>query len=152
MRTRTRLGATTLVVALLLGAFTALAGAAQAAPAVKISRVYFDSPGSDTGSNTSLNAEYVTLTNTTSTARTITGWTVRDKTGYVYKFPTTTLKAYSTVTLRTGKGTNSTTTRYWQRTWYVWNNTGDAAYLRNTAGTLMYSCSYGSSTAASKTC
>ena len=147
-----RATAVSTALALLLAVFTSLAGPAQAAPAVKISKIYYNSPGSDTGSNTSLNAEYVTLLNTTTSARTITGWTVRDKAGYVYKFPTTTIAAKSAVTLRTGKGTNNSTTRYWQRTWYVWNNTGDTAYLRNTAGTLVHSCSYGSSTAAYKNC
>ena len=152
MRTRTRFGATTFAAAFLMAAFTVLAGPAQAAPVVKISKIYYNSPGSDTGSNASLNAEYVTLQNTTTTARTVTGWTLRDKTNHVYKFPSTTIKAKSTVTLRTGKGTNSASTRYWQQTWYVWNNTGDTAYLRNTAGTLMHSCAYGSGAAVSKTC
>jgi len=61
--------------------------AAAAAPAVKISYVKYDSPGSDTGSNYSLNGEYVVIKNTTGTARSLTGWTLRDKTGYTYKFP-----------------------------------------------------------------
>jgi Pentapeptide repeats (8 copies) len=41
-----------------------IATPAQAAPAtVYIYKVYFDSPGSDRGSNTSLNAEYVVIKN-----------------------------------------------------------------------------------------
>jgi len=52
------------------------------------------------------------------------------------------LKAAATVTVRTGKGTASSTTRYYNRTWYVWNNTGDTAYLRNSAGTLVHSCTW----------
>ena len=96
MRTRTRFGATTFAAAFLMAAFTVLAGPAQAAPVVKISKIYYNSPGSDTGSNASLNSEYVTLQNTTTTARTITGWTLRDKANHVYKFPSTTIKAKST--------------------------------------------------------
>jgi hypothetical protein len=137
---------------LFLSVLTGLAGPAQAAPAVKIDLIYFDSPGSDTGSNTSLNAEYLRLRNTTGTARTITGWTVRDASGHVYKLSTTTVKANSTLLLRSGTGTDNATTRYWQQKWYVWNNSGDKAELRNSAGTLVHSCSYGSSTAASTTC
>jgi hypothetical protein len=48
-----------LLIACLVAASSLLVAApAQAAPAtVYIYKVYFDSPGSDTGSNTSLNAE-----------------------------------------------------------------------------------------------
>ena len=53
---------------LLLGGSLLVAPSASAAPAVKIYFVYFDSPGSDTGSNSSLNAEYVTIKNTSSTS------------------------------------------------------------------------------------
>jgi hypothetical protein len=40
-----------------------------AAGAIKINRIYFDSPGSDTGSNSSLNAEWIRLKNTGNSAR-----------------------------------------------------------------------------------
>ncbi|MFN8082655.1 MAG: lamin tail domain-containing protein [Dermatophilaceae bacterium] len=115
---------------------------APATPAVMISYIRYDSPGSDTGTNLSLNAEYVIIKNTTTTARVITGWTLRDKTGYTFRFPTFTLKAGASVTVHTGKGTPSTTHQYYGKTWYVWNNTGDAAYLRNAAGTLVHSCTW----------
>ena len=50
-----------------VGATLGIAGPAQAAtPAVQITKVYYNSPGTDTGSNTSLNAEWVRLTNTRS--------------------------------------------------------------------------------------
>ena len=53
-----------LLVAWLVAAFSLIAVPAQAAPAtVYIYKVYFDSPGSDTGSNSSLNAEYVVIRN-----------------------------------------------------------------------------------------
>jgi hypothetical protein len=42
----------------------AVTGVLPVAAAVKIDRVQYDSPGSDTGSNTSLNAEYVVIKNT----------------------------------------------------------------------------------------
>lgn len=48
-----------LIIACLVVASSLIAAPAQAAPAtVYIYKVYFDSPGSDRGSNTSLNAEY----------------------------------------------------------------------------------------------
>lgn len=144
--------AATCAVAALPVALASAPVAGAATPAVKISYVYFDSPGSDTGGATSLNAEYVRITNTTSTARSLTGWTLRDKTGYTYTFPTFTLGAKATVTVHTGKGTASQTHRYYNRTWYVWNNTGDTAYLRDSRGTTVHTCGWTSTTTTAKTC
>jgi hypothetical protein len=125
---------------------------AEAASAVRIYRIYYDSPGADYRSNSSLNAEYVMLKNYATTTRYVTNWTIRDVTGYVYKFPTTAIGAGKTVTLHTGKGTNSGSHRYWQRTNYVWNNDRDTAYLRNGSGTLVHTCSYNSSAVDYKNC
>jgi hypothetical protein len=135
----------------LLGPVTA-ATQAQALPAVMVYKVQYDSPGSDTGSNTSLNAEYVVLKNTTRSNRVITGWTLRDRTGYTYRFPTFTLKAGATVTIRTGRGTATSTNRYYNRSWYVWNNTGDTAYLRNASGSLVDTCAWSSTGADYRYC
>ena len=97
--------------AVLIPSVLAAAPGAEAASAAQISYVRYDSPGDDTGSNSSLNAEYVKITNKGSTNRSLTGWTLRDKTGYTYRFPTFTLKAGATVVVRTGKGTASSTYR-----------------------------------------
>ena len=104
--------------------------------------MYYDSPGSDTGSNTSINGEYFTLKNVGTTSKTITGWTVNDAANHVYKFGTFTLGAGKSVTVHTGKGTNTTTTRYWGLAWYVWNNGGDRATLKTSAGTVMDACAW----------
>ena len=126
---------------------------AHAAPVVKITKIYYDSPGSDTRSNTSLNAEYVMIKNVTSTNRSLTGWTLKDATGYTYTFGTFTLGAGKSVTVHTGKGTNTTTHQYWQRTAYVWNNTGtDTATLRTKAATVVHRCSYTGTSAGYRTC
>jgi hypothetical protein len=116
--------------------------AAEAAPSVRFTRIYFDSPGSDTGSNTSLNAEWVRIKNFGSTARTLTGWTVRDTSGHVYRFGTIKLKPGASVTLHTGSGTNAAAHRYWRSSYYIWNNTGDTATLKNKAGTKIDGCHY----------
>jgi hypothetical protein len=50
--------------------------------------VYYNSPGSDTGSNSSLNAEYVVIRNGDNVSHSVSGWTVRDAAGHVYKFGT----------------------------------------------------------------
>ena len=129
-----------LTAALVPAAAVALVVAAPAAdaavPAIRITQIQYDSPGSDTGSNTSLNTEWVRITNTTSVNRSMTGWTLKDKQGYTYKFPTFTLKAKASVYVYTGKGSATSTKRYYNRTWYVWNNTGDSAYLRDSKGVL----------------
>jgi len=110
---------------------------ASAASAVRISGVQYDSPGSDTGSNSSLNAEWVRITNYSSTRKTVTAWTLRDTSGHVYKFATFSLGAGKSLRVHTGKGSNTSTDRYQGRAAYVWNNTGDEAILKNSAGTTV---------------
>ncbi|RSN48283.1 hypothetical protein DMH08_34485 [Actinomadura sp. WAC 06369] len=124
---------------------------AEAASPVQIYRVYFDSPGKDTRSNASLNGEWVQLYNATSTARQLKGVKLRDKTGYTYTFGTFTLGARKSVYIHTGKGSNSATHRYWGGTGYVWNNTGDSAYLLYPSGKTADSCSW-TSAGSSKYC
>jgi Lamin Tail Domain len=137
-----------LIVACLIAAASILiATPAQAAPAtVYISEVYFDSPGSDRGSNSSLNAEYVVIRNGDNVSHSISGWTVRDKAGHVYKFGSVRLGAGKQAIVHTGKGTGYTTSAsthlYWGRSWYVWNNTGDEVILRRADGSVKDTCSY----------
>jgi hypothetical protein len=128
--------------AMAAGATLTVAPTAQAAPVVRFTKIYFDSPGSDTGSNYSLNAEWARVKNFSSKARILTGWTIRDPQGHVYKFPTFTLRAGYSVTLHTGNGTNTATNLYWHEDNYVWNNSGDKAILRNRVGTLIDTCSF----------
>ena len=68
-----------LIVAYLIAAASMLiVTPAQAAQAtVYIYKLYFDSPGTDTGSNTSLNAQYVVIKNGDNLAHSVSGWTVR---------------------------------------------------------------------------
>ena len=112
---------------------TAVAQAAT--PSVEITKVYVNSPGTDNRTNTSLNAEYVVLKNTTKATIKLTGWTLRDRSSHVYTFTTFSLSAGKSVTIHTGKGTNTTTNRYWGSGNYIWNNTGDEAYLRKPSTT-----------------
>jgi hypothetical protein len=114
----------------------------SSAPTIRIERIFFDSPGSDTGRNSSLNAEWIRLKNAGSTARKLTGWTIRDRSGHVYRFGAYTLAAGKAVTIHTGKGSNTPHNRYWRRDKYIWNNHGDTARLKNKAGELIDKCSY----------
>ena len=141
-----------LLVAWLVVALSLIALPAEAAGAIQFRKIYFNSPGSDTGSNTSLNAEYVTIKNTGTTTRTLTGWTVRDLSNHVYTFPSFKLSAGKSVKLHTGKGTNTSSDLYWGRSWYVWNNTGDKAIMRNSSGTTKDTCSWTSADGSVKYC
>lgn len=121
-----------------LGVVTALAvvglpAAANAAtgPAVRIVKIQYDSPGADTRSAASLNAEWVALRNVTTRKVSLSGWTVRDAQAHVYAFGALTVAAGATVYVRTGKGKNTAASRYWGSGNYIWNNTGDTATLRD---------------------
>jgi hypothetical protein len=136
-----------LLLAFLVGAALSLTAVqANAASTVYIYKVYFDSPGSDTGSNSSLNAEYVVIRNGDDVSHSVSGWTVRDAAGHVYKFGTLRLGAGKQAIIHTGDGTKYTTSAsthlYWGREWYVWNNTGDKVILRRADGSLKDTCSY----------
>ena len=126
--------------AIIIAALLIAAIPAQALAAVRIERVQYDSPGADYGSNPSLNAEWVRIRNTGPTARTLTGWTVRDNSGHVYRFGTLRLPKGEAVTLHTGRGSNTGHHRYWGSGSYVWNNTGDKATLKTSGGNFADSC------------
>jgi hypothetical protein len=137
---------------LLVSVLTGLVSPAQAAtPWVKVELIYYNPPGDD--NNLSNNREYIRLRNTTAKPLKITGWTVRDTDGHYYKFPATTIKAKSTVTLKSGSGTNGISTRYWNLDGFVWNNSGgDKAYLRNSSGKLIHTCAYTATAVGYKKC
>jgi hypothetical protein len=59
---------------------------ARPSAAFRIVKVQYDSPGSDSGSNSSLNAEWVKIKNNGSKGKTLDGWSLRDKAGHVYHF------------------------------------------------------------------
>ncbi len=130
--------------AVAVGGSLAVAAPAQAAiPAIEITKVYYDSPGVDNRSKASLNAEYVKLTNRRARTINLKNWTLRDKANHVYTFSgNVKLAKGKSLVIRTGKGTNTASTRYWGSGNYVWNNTGDTAYLRNASGKLIDKCAW----------
>ena len=138
-------------VALALVLTAVLASAAPAA--IRIAKIRYDSPGADTGSNASLNAEWITLKNTGSSARQLNGWRVRDRAGNVYRFGNVLLPAGHTVKLHTGSGPNYPPHHlYWGSGNYVWNNVKDRATLRNARGNVVDRCAYNSASANAKVC
>ncbi len=129
--------------ALALAAPLAASSATAAGPThPQFSKVQYNSPGKDSGSNGSLNAEYVVITNGTATAQKLSGWTVRDGHGHRYRFRHFKLGAGGSVTVHTGVGRNSSHDLYWNRKTYVWNNTAGEAILVGPHGHVWASCSW----------
>ena len=141
-------------VSILAAAAVALAGslalsapASAATPSLRFHGTQYDSPGSDTRSNTSLNNEWISLVNSGSRAVNLNRYTIRDKANHVYTFGNVSIPANGgRLWLHTGKGTANAKNRYWGSGNYIWNNTGDTAYLRNASGTQLDSCNWGQKT------
>ena len=123
------------------GAWAASAPSAARNPVV-IHEIFYNSPGPDRGSNASLNAEWVQLHNRSGHRVTLTHWTLRDAASHVYTFARYVLKAHAYVKIHTGQGTNTQANRYWGHNWYIWNNDGDTATLKNANGAVKSRCSY----------
>ena len=132
--------------------YSARSPASAAPPCVVVYRIYYNSPGTDTGSNYSLNAEWIQLRNRCTTGRSLTSWRIRDVAGHTYTFGAFRLGGGQYVKVRTGKGTATATNLYQGRSWYVWNNDKDTAYLYNSNGTLIDTCSYSNRAASSVYC
>jgi Lamin Tail Domain len=127
------------------------AGPASAAsvPVVYIHEIQYSPAGPDVPVTTAkLNGEWVLLTNTTGKSVTMTNWTLRDKAGHVYRFPSFVLKAHKSVEVHTGAGKNSATNLYWghkppSSTSFIWNNSGkETAMLKSASGKTIDSRSY----------
>ena len=77
--------------------------------------------------------------------RDLTGWTIRDPQGHIFKFPMSfKLEPGKTVKVHTGKGTDTNKDLYWKQDGYVWNNEGDKAILKNKSKTVVDTCKWGS--------
>lgn len=133
-----------LAMCLILGTLpSALGGTAKSSSSnsVYISALYVGAPGEKP------NQEYVKITNKGTTSVNLNGWKIKDEDAkHTYTFSSYTLKAKSTVTLRSGKGTNSASTLYWNKYSFIWNNHnpdhneyGDTAYLYNAQGKFVSS-------------
>ncbi|MFI8916416.1 lamin tail domain-containing protein [Streptomyces sp. NPDC053513] len=112
-------------------------------PKVEISAVQADSPGRDTRSNRSLNAEWVEITNNSRHTVDLDGWTLKDEDGHRYRFHDFRLAGRSTVRIHTGEGRDSRTDLYQDRRDYVWDNHSDTATLRDDRGRIVDTESWG---------
>jgi micrococcal nuclease len=97
--------------------------------------IHADAAGND---NDNLNDEYVVLKNTGSSAIDVSGWTMSDEAGHTFEFPQGfVLDGGDTVTIRTGKGTNTDGTIYWGSNSAIWNNGGDTIVVRDGDGNVV---------------
>ena len=85
-----------------------------------------------------LQEEWIQISNKGSSPVSLAGWKIEDEgSKHTYTFQAYTLNAGSTVTLYTGKGTNSEIELYWQLDDPILNNDGDAVYLYDDSGKLV---------------
>ncbi|MFD8424562.1 lamin tail domain-containing protein [Streptomyces sp. NPDC059668] len=97
---------------------------------MQISQVQYDSPGWDSGSNASLNKEWVEVTNTGRSGVNLNGWTLSGRDGRAYVFHLR-LGGRETVRVHTGVGRDAGRDVYQDRRGYAWDNRADTATLRN---------------------
>ena len=142
MRKITGLWAALAGIVMALGLVLTSGSPALAAYRMQIHKIYYNSPGPDTGSNRSLNGEWVQLHNTSGSKISLKGWTLHDAQNHIFTFKGYTINAHGYVKIHTGNGTGTQTDRYWNRSWYVWNNTGDTATLTDNHGNKIDQCSY----------
>ena len=127
-----------------IASLVAAAPASAASSPIQFGRIYYDSPGyPDRGGNTSINGEWVIVRNYGTTTVNLYHWRIADAQHHVYVFTSTFyLHPGHYVTIHSGYGTNTSMSRYWESGWYIWNNTGDKAYLRRPNGTQADYCSW----------
>ncbi len=102
---------------------------------VTVTAFHYDPEGND---NYRLHNEYVTFRNTCNSSVYMNGWTVKDAGTSQYTFDDYTLQPDAAVTLRTGRGDDDNATDvFWGQRQAVWNNDGDALYLRDEQSQLV---------------
>ena len=127
----------------LAGTLTVGAPATAATPSLRFHGAQYDAPGKDTGSDNSLNTEWISLINSGSRSVNLNGYTVRDTAGHVHTFRNTTIVANGgRIWLRTGTGIAAGRNVFWGSSTHIWNNTGDKATLRNASGATLDTCSW----------
>lgn len=138
-RTRTHSVLASLLMLVVSSGLVGLASPATASTSVRITRIHYGQTG------TNLNTEYIIFKNVTGSTRTITGWKILSapsSDNQYYVFPTTSLAPGASITLYSGRGTNTVTRRYWNSTSPKWNNDGDLAVLTTKAGYKVDTCQY----------
>ncbi|MEU1778143.1 MULTISPECIES: lamin tail domain-containing protein [Streptomyces] len=125
------------VAAAATGALAAAAALpASATSGVAFGAIQYDSPGKDTRSNSSLNAEWVTVVNRAGKPLDLNGWTLSDSSRHTYRFHLK-LGSGKSVRVHTGTGRDTASDVHWGSRAYVWNNDRDTATLRDARGRVV---------------
>jgi len=107
----------------------------QSAAQLKITRIQANAPGKD---NENPNGEWIEITNQGNQPVAMQNFTLKDEGNHNYTFGNVTLNPHDTVRLYSGQGQDSSTELYWGKVDdSVWNNRGDAAFLRDNNGALV---------------
>ena len=101
---------------------------------ITISQIHADAEGDDSAN---LNDEYIVFENSGNASIDMTGWTLQDESNNFFVFPDFTLKNETSVTVYTGSGEDTQTRIYWGSSKPIWNNDGDALFLRDSQGYLV---------------
>lgn len=102
---------------------------------VRIITIEYNPDGND------LAGEFVDIKNFGENNVNMTAWILSDK-ATQFKFPEFTLAAQATVRVWVKEGTNSATELFWGNSRALWNNGGDTATLKDSAGAVVDTCSY----------
>jgi endonuclease YncB( thermonuclease family) len=87
-------------------------------------------------------AEFVRIANVSDQSLDVSGYSIADRDGHRYEFPSAQLRPGYVLTLVTGEGQDrrdhaGPVTLYWNRRAGVWNDRGDIAYLRDLKGEVV---------------
>lgn len=106
---------------------------------ILVSEFHWNAAGNDMEN---LNGEYVSFRNNCNITINMNGWTLKDSGTKVYKFGRGFLGPEGSVKISSGCGNNTDKDLFWCSKRSVWNNNGDALYLRNSQGFLVLTESY----------
>jgi len=107
---------------------------------LKIVKIYYDAPGADADNP---NGEWIEIINAGAETVDLTGFTLKDEGNHLYTFPAVRLAAGQVLELHSGQGKDLGHTLFWGLVGdTVWDNDGDAAYLRDSHGRLIDSYRY----------
>lgn len=108
-------------------------------PKVVIADIVYD-PGADDFRR--LDEEYVVLVNFIGAVH-LAEWILSDSQGNTYVFPNVALNKGTVLRVHSGQGVDTATELYWGRKTPIWDNEGDVATLRDDAGAIIDTFSYG---------
>ena len=107
---------------------------------LKIIQIQADAPGSD---NENPNGEWIEIANQGQVPILMQGFSLKDEANHIYTFGNFTAAPGAAFRLYSGQGQDSFNTLYWGlANESIWNNNGDAAYLRDAQGALVDTFAY----------